>query len=1018
MSLSRNRTKSGLCVGASVIALGVGLVVAGPVFAQDANKTGASDSTVVVVTGQRAALKSAQKIKQTSDEVVDSIVADDIGKLPDRSVTEVLQRIVGVSISHSYNDIAGHTDPEHFAVEGSGVTIRGMTYVRSEINGRDSFSANGGRSLSFEDVPPELMAGVDVYKNPSAEQIEGAISGLVNLRTAMPFDFKGMKISGAVGANYGELAGGSAKPSASFLFSNRWHTGLGDFGLLVDLAHSETQTRTDGVEEFSLYPRIQSLEATTNAANSAWLPAGKTTWISAGGDSSWRTLAYNRKRDGQYLALQWRPNDSVDTSLTVFRSSYKFHWDEDAFFASVNPYNLVPAAGTNFIIKNDIVVAGTEADTADNGVPFNDDVRSADRMSTTTDSSWKINWDVNDKLSLKSDLQYVYATTNSDDFTVASGVNIPYETYNLTGRFPTASVDTAYLTNPNNYYWAFTMDGLSRATGKEWSWRGDADYEIGDGFLKSWRAGMRFSDRSAETELSEPGNGYNWAAVSQTWMLGWHEPTLAYFNLFPAPYKTFSFKNYMNGATNVPSAVVFPATSLANGWPNTFATLQSFQTQLCQQLDPSCVNGWTAASLSGDPSKGGLNTQSEKTSAAYLTLRFGSDTTSIPFDGNIGVRVVKTEDKADGYMTLASFTPDPKLPAGNYSSFTGFSSPIHASNSFTNVLPSLNLRFKFTHDLQARLAFSKGISRPDFSQLQAFTSLGTSIDSTSNVQQFTGSSSGNPNLRPTRSDNLDLTLEWYFAPTGSLTGALFSKSLKDVVINQIFNVTENDTAGNAHIFSATGPINGASGTIKGMEVAYQQYYDDYLPDWAKGFGLQANFTYIDSQRKLYTPVTGAYCDSTNSQAANLSLNLNGCDTDGRTFGDLPLQNLSKYAYNLAILYDKGPISGRLAYSWRSRYLLGVNVNAANGGNGTNTDVSSPNYGQQNIQFGLPVYGADYGQLDGGIFYKITDKVTFGLEAQNLLDSTYKELVQQHVGFHGLAWYKSGRSFSAQIRMTF
>ena len=137
---------------------------------------------VVVVSGQRAALQSAQKLKQDSDEVVDSIVAEDIGKLPDRSVTEVLQRIAGVTIDRN---MAG--DPNRQSVEGSGVSVRGLTYVRSEINGRDAFSAGGGRSLGFSDVAPELMSGVDVYKNPSAEQVEGAIAGLVNLRTASPW---------------------------------------------------------------------------------------------------------------------------------------------------------------------------------------------------------------------------------------------------------------------------------------------------------------------------------------------------------------------------------------------------------------------------------------------------------------------------------------------------------------------------------------------------------------------------------------------------------------------------------------------------------------------------------------------------------------------------------------------------------------------------------------------------------------------------------------------------------------
>ena len=173
----------------------------------------AKDPAVVTITGQRAALNSAQQLKKDSDEVVDSIVAEDIGKLPDRSVTEVLQRVPGVTIDRQMS----RGDPEHFSVEGSGVSVRGLTWVRSELNGRDSFSANGGRALNFEDVPPELMAGVDVYKNPSAEQVEGGISGLVNLRTALPFDIKGQRISGSVEGTYSELKKGKVNPSGSIL---------------------------------------------------------------------------------------------------------------------------------------------------------------------------------------------------------------------------------------------------------------------------------------------------------------------------------------------------------------------------------------------------------------------------------------------------------------------------------------------------------------------------------------------------------------------------------------------------------------------------------------------------------------------------------------------------------------------------------------------------------------------------------------------------------------------------------
>ena len=1018
----QTRKFTALMSGASIVALGM-MVMSAPVHAQTAAPAAATDnSTVVVVTGQRAALKSAQNIKKNSDQVVDSIVASDIGKLPDRSVTEVLQRIPGISISHSNTDIAGNTDPEHFTPEGNAVTIRGMTYVLSEINGRDAFSANGGRGLSFQDVPPELMAAVDVYKNPDASQIEGGISGLVDLRTSMPFDYKGLKMSASIGGTYSELAGGSLKPQESFLVSDRWHTSIGDIGVLADVSHSEITTRTDGTEAYPYFPRIAGIDALNGqTANEEW--------ISAGGDSSWRTEVTDRKRDGDYLALQWRPNDQIDTSLTFFRSAYKYHWDEDAIFSQVSPYNIEPQAGTAFTTQNNIVTGGTEVDPTDGGLPFDDDVRSADQTSATTDVSWKTTWRANDKLTFRSDLQYVYATAHSDDYTVATGVNQPYETFNIptNGGIPTSSVDAAYLSNPANYYWAFTMDGQSRNIGKEWAWKGDAEYEFSEGFFKSLDVGVRLNDRSAYNELSEPGSGYNWAAVSQTWQVGQGQgqlPTLAYLSEFPAATKVFAFNNFLNGAIAAPPSVIFPANSLAN--TASFIQLHQFSVEDCLQNPINTVANcptFTAASFANSLSQGGINTQSEKTYATYAEVHFGQDTGAVPFDGTFGVRIVNTVDEAQGYETLSAFDAATATSlTGSFVSFNGVATPSSARNDYTDVLPSLNLRFKFNSQLQARIALSEGMTRPDFSQLQDFTSLSTGVgdapgSTTSGVQTFTGTANGNPNLKPVKSNNLDLTLEWYFAPTGSLTAALFHKDLSDVVINEVYSIPETDTAGQTENFTATGPINGAKGTVNGFEIAYQQYFDN-LPEVLKGFGMQANATFIDSQRKLYNPVTSPYCDASNSQTALLNEDLNGCDTDGRSFGNLPLQNLSRYAFNIAALYDRGPVSARLAYSWRSKYLMGVNVNPVEGSDGLNTDTTSASYGQENVDYALPLYAANYGQLDGGIFYKINDHVTAGVEGQNLTDSTYKELMEQHIGMMPFAWYKSGRSYSIQLRVTY
>ena len=139
-------------------------------------------------------MQAAEQRKKNSEGIIDSVVADEAGKLPDNSITEVLQRVSGVSIVR----FAALNDPDHFSVEGSGIQVRGLTGVASRLNGRDIFSANGGRSLLWGDVTPELMSAVDVYKAATADLIEGGTGGQIDLRTKLPFDFsKGWHIAGS-----------------------------------------------------------------------------------------------------------------------------------------------------------------------------------------------------------------------------------------------------------------------------------------------------------------------------------------------------------------------------------------------------------------------------------------------------------------------------------------------------------------------------------------------------------------------------------------------------------------------------------------------------------------------------------------------------------------------------------------------------------------------------------------------------------------------------------------------------
>src|SRR3569832_1014750 len=199
--------------------------------------------TEIVVTGLRQSIQTSQEIKQNAEVIVDSISAVDISALPDRSLTEALQRIPGVTIDHLF----APSDTNRFSAEGSGVTVRGLTQVRSELNGRDVFSARNTRGLSFEDVPAELMSGVDEYKNPSADMIEGDNTNTDNQRTRKPQKHEGLTAGLTGSANFGDFSE-EIKPQASLLLSNTWETAHGTFGALIDVAYSGLATRTDSVQ--------------------------------------------------------------------------------------------------------------------------------------------------------------------------------------------------------------------------------------------------------------------------------------------------------------------------------------------------------------------------------------------------------------------------------------------------------------------------------------------------------------------------------------------------------------------------------------------------------------------------------------------------------------------------------------------------------------------------------------------------------------------------------------------------
>jgi iron complex outermembrane receptor protein len=1040
----------------------------------DTNATApAPAANVVVVSGQRAALQSAQKLKQNSDEVVDSIVAEDIGKLPDRSVTEVLQRIAGVTMDRNMPG-----DPNRQAVEGSGVAVRGLSYVRSEVNGRDAFSAGGGRSLGFSDVPAELMAGVDVYKNPSAEQIEGALSGLVNLRTAMPFDFKGFK--GVVGVNetYATLNKKKA-PSGTILLSNRWNTPLGEFGLLVDFAKSKNPTRTDAVGEtpYFAHTNVNNPQTPDKPYLADGYDPSKTQWFPMGG--SYRTEDLQRTRRGDYIAAQWKPNRDILTSFSYFKTQYHEDLAERNFESSESnwqqqvpglagrydangkyqPVNAttdshgryLPNSSDAVFDQNGVFQKGTISNpyAAYGGAPFNTSRRVNARDSSTRDLSLNVQWRVTPDLTWTNDFQHVRSKTAGFDADVSTGVLVPDSYIDMTGKIPQVRIGTPEtLADPHNYYWAYTQEALDRAEATQKTWKTDFKYAFDHPVLRDVRFGFRMADREGENHRAQ--KFYNWTAISMPWMATWRINDVARLSdpRFTGAGRTelVGIPNFFGGKVDVPK-MIYPTDDLVRAFPGEWAKLHDFYQVLCAAhtsdgtptgtpAPSSGCDKWVPASFDAP---GADNHQTEKTRAAYAQLRFGFDDLKFPIDGNIGVRYVQTTDTASGYSTYqpTNFTPPTE---GNVTglntlvNITPFANTLSYSNKYHDWLPSLNLRMKVNDQLQFRFAVAKAISRPDFDQLRASANLSSSPNQTQLVDantkklisttyqgtNLTGTADGNPLLKPVHATNVDLTAEWYFAKAGSLTASIFNKDIKDIIILKNYAYTVNDVNGKPQSFTVTGPENGAKGTARGFEIAHQQYYD-FVPDWLSGIGTQASWTFVTSHRSLNKPVSHQYCAGSDA-AGNFDFYINGCDTDGRSFGEGPLTGLSKHTVNLALMYEKNGWSARMAYNWRSRYLVAVSPWGTRNNNGMTTDPTSATFLQPstgNTQaYGLPLYQAPYGQLDASVFYDFTDKLRVGLLATNLNNAYTRQIMVQHVGSFTRQLYMSGPRYTVQATYAF
>ncbi len=1023
-----------------------------------AKESSEGELEVVVVTGIRSSLANSQEIKREADTVVDAITAEDIGALPDRSVTESLQRVPGVAISR----FAGGNDPDHFSAEGSTVVIRGLNFVRTEFNGRDTFTVSNGRSLTLSDVPSELLGSIEVYKQLTANMIEGGLAGTVNLNTRKPFDQYGFHLAMDAQANYSDFSK-ETTPVGSVLASNTWETDAGTFGLLADVSYSRLKSRSDGMQVTNIQTRDDATVVAAFTADTpiirARLPGQDVAYAPIG--ASFRSQQYDRERTGYALAGQWE-NNAQTMRLTgqFLRSQASTAWGEHTFEteSGSSEYNTFPLgcepngpptaavcpAGftdyeydeNNLFERGYITLPGTGWRTATSGMTssptptggIQQNLTRRDREERTVTSDYGLNftWTPTDRIMVNLDGQYIEATSRT--FDVTSYTDIYADAYlDMSGSIPQATLhrptwiapagttpnpriasqtDQQYFSDPANYFWRAAMDHKDRSDGDEWALKADLSYDFNEDipFLKAVKFGTRLSDREQTVRYT----AYNWGVLSEVWA-----GTAVYLNQAGGDQASFfSFDNFFRGRANAPpGGYYYPQNLLSN-----YAAATDFFRNInnvWNTQNGGAGFGWTPLAarggvIPGTPYlPGEISDSNESTEAAYVMLHFGSSEPvlgNIRVDGNVGVRYVQTEGESTGSVQtpqpsafgngqpFSTFCPNNgQVPSGicslgeefflsaqQFSDGASYRSTV--KNDYDHWLPSLNLKVALTDEVLIRFAASKAIARPDFGYLRNFVTINTVPNSSQPFQ----ANAGNPYLKPASARQFDLGAEWYFGRVGSLSATLFYKKLNAFFYQDVSprDITNN---GVTQTILVRGPKNfDGDGTIEGYEVAYQQTYD-FLPGVLSGLGSNLNYTRIDSE------------GLPNSFLSNVSDAPAATPPTGR--GNLPLEGLSKHNYNATVFYEKGAISARVAYSWRSRFLQ------------TATDQIFPYF---------PVYNAATGQLDATLFYNLTERVKVGFQGVNLTDEVTRTLQQFTPG--GLlgprSYFINDRRYAFIVRSSF
>ncbi len=949
----------------------------------DNNDTGATEN-MIIVSGIRQSLASALNEKRSSDNIVEVIQAEDIGKLPDQNLAEVLENITGVQITRD-------------AGVGTGVQIRGTSANRVEINGVSTVGSGTGRSgISFEDLPAALIASVEVIKVPEAKTIEGSVGGTVNLRTLRPLDIDEPLLAFRAQGEHSSLLD-TITPRISATIGNSWDTGAGEIGIVMSASYAEL----DVSEFFARVDRDRTVLPGASASSEAF-PFLRVQFLDQDiSNQEYTTINWTG-------SVEWKPSDNLRLYVdATINDQERVEQGSRAFFsgttssAVINNTNNTSFETVDFGTvrgpNGPLVLGEVQAVTSGIlgvGVTPNGTIDPNLRTSTTTGSrqtdsavfAGGIEWQ-QDRFTV---LAEISRSTSKSDFPslgfqtdfinpngpqpsldVSSDNGVPAE-FDVSGgilQFGIAqglaeTPTTEQLLNPANYRIRQVNRTANSNDNSEMAYRLDLNFDS-DGvlpFFSSIDAGWRYSVSEAENIDSSLRNNF-----TSTRSPFFFRPTLDQLSQFVVP----GVSNFDNAGGNrtlfIPDYLQIDPRAAAEDPDGVLAAVNA-------AIEAQNAANGVSLPLINAPTETltAFFDIEESTLAAYFQGNYDTEFAGIPIRGNVGVRWVSTDIDSTGNNVVNG-------------SVAGL---IRQSSNYEFWLPRFSLVAEPADDLLIRAGVSRDLRRPNFDSLSTSVAFGGNASTAVGV--------GNPNLEPETVWSFDLSGEYYFTNTGFLSLGLFHKRRTNLFAqNTEFPVEVNGPNGierditppcegggifnpfaDRNVFS---PIQGIGicvpvattinsdgvATQTGVEVAFQYDLSDFEDTlgFASGFGFIGNFTYQEDGGN----VSNFFNGSGGGNALNLLLGRTDTDMSTATLDDdvvqqlVTLPNLSRYAFNATLFYDKYGLNFRARYSWRSSFR--------------STDTR---------RFGLPRIVDSRGQLNASINYDITDQLAVGIDGINLL----------------------------------